>query len=192
MKGAVTPGLAMRALICFVIFVAVLGVGLSREIGKAFTRPSESTALAAPGSASSTRTASARPAPAPAASSSSRTVTLESDSRGHFAVDARIDGRRIDVVVDTGASLVVINESSAAKLGIFPKPADYTGRSQTANGISKYAPVRLSRVEINGITVRDVAAAVKSDDALKVNLLGMSFLSKVKFTHDRGRLVLEQ
>jgi aspartyl protease family protein len=94
--------------------------------------------------------------------------------------------------VDTGASLIVLRESAANSLGIFPRPSDYTGRSSTANGIAKFAPVRLNQVEVNGITVRDVEAAVMSDEALKVNLLGMSFLAKVKFTHDRGRLLLEQ
>ena len=50
----------------------------------------------------------------------------------------------------------------------------------------------LNRVEVNGITVRDVQALVMPDEALGVNLLGMSFLSRVKWTHDKGRLVLEQ
>jgi aspartyl protease family protein len=50
----------------------------------------------------------------------------------------------------------------------------------------------LNRVEVNGITVRDVMAFVMPDEGLSTNLLGMSFLSKVKWTHDKGRLVLEQ
>ena len=119
-------------------------------------------------------------------------MTLDSDGHGHFRVDARVDGRSIDFMVDTGASAVVLRESAAANLGIFPRPSEYTGRTQTANGVAKYAPVRLNRVEVNDITVRDVDAAVMPDDALKVNLLGMTFLSRVKWTHDRGRLVLEQ
>ena len=52
--------------------------------------------------------------------------------------------------------------------------------------------MQLDRVEINGITVRDVQAFVVPDEALSTNLLGMTFLSRVKWTHDRGRLVLEQ
>ncbi len=52
--------------------------------------------------------------------------------------------------------------------------------------------MRLDRVELNGISVRDVEAIVMPDEALSTNLLGMSFLSRVKWTHDRGRLVLEQ
>ena len=61
-----------------------------------------------------------------------------------------------------------------------------------ADGVAKYAPVRLNRVEVDGIMVYDVDAAVMPDSALNVNLLGMTFLSRVKFAHDRGRLVLEQ
>ena len=52
--------------------------------------------------------------------------------------------------------------------------------------------MQLDRVEVNGITVRDVEALVVPDEALSDNLLGMSFLSRVKWSHDRGRLVLEQ
>jgi aspartyl protease family protein len=47
-------------------------------------------------------------------------------------------------------------------------------------------------VEVGEITVRDVTALVVPDAALNVNLLGMSFLSRVRWTQDRGQLVLEQ
>jgi aspartyl protease family protein len=179
----------MRVILCFFIFVAVVGIGLSRELGKSFSKPSEASVVTK-AAVPERRVAAANPAAS--APASGRTVRLDSDSRGHFQVDARIDGRSIDLIVDTGASLVVINESAAARLGIFPKPSDYVGRSQTANGESKFAPVRLNRIEVNGITVYDVQAAVKPDEMLRTNLLGMSFLSRVKWSYDRGRLVLEQ
>ena len=105
---------------------------------------------------------------------------------------SRVDGRLIDFMVDTGASMIAMRESSAARLGIFPKPSDYTVKTQTANGVGRAARVTLNRVELNGINVRDVEAFVVPDEALSTNLLGMSFLSRVKWTHDRGRLVLEQ
>ena len=174
----------MRAIICFFVFVTVICAGLSREISKAFTKPGESGAVA--------MAVASRSEPRQQVSSSSRTVRLEGDGHGQFRVDARVDGRNIPFLVDTGAFAVAIRESDAARLGIFPRASEYTGRTQTANGVGKYAPVRLNRVEVNGITVRDVDAAVLTDDALKTNLLGMSFLSRVKFSHDRGRLVLEQ
>jgi aspartyl protease family protein len=175
----------MRAIVCVFIFIAVVGAGLSRELSKTFNKPGERGVVAM-------ATASRTSPPAQQVSAGYRTVKLDGDRNGHFHVDARVDGRNISFVVDTGASKVVIRESSAAQLGIFPRPSEYTGQSSTANGIAKYAPVRLNRVEIDGLMVYDVAAAVMPDSALNVNLLGMTFLSKVKFSHDHGRLVLEQ
>ena len=134
----------------------------------------------------------ARPAPAPAVSAGYRTVTLNGDRRGHFQTDARVDGRSIDFLVDTGASSIALRETDAAKIGIHPSARDYNVKMQTANGIGHAARVQLNRVELGGITVRDVEALVVPDESLSTNLLGMTFLSRVKWTHDRGRLVLEQ
>lgn len=175
----------MRGILCLFIFIAVVGVGLTRHFdnaNKAGQQPGVNAMAMA-----------TRPEPAPTASSNYyRTVTLNGDRRGHFQAEVRVDGRTIEFLVDTGASLVAMNEKSAAKLGIFPSARDYTYRTQTANGVGKAARVRLNRVELDGITVSDVEAFVMPDEALSTNLLGMSFLSRVKWTHDRGRLVLEQ
>ncbi len=173
----------MRVILCFFIFIAIVGVGLSRHFDNA-NKPGQ------PGM--NAMAMATKPAPAPPASSNYRTVTLNSDRHGHFQTDVRVDGRTIEFMVDTGASFVALNEKSAAKLGIHPSARDYTYRTQTANGVGKAARVRLDRVELNGITVRDVDAFVMPDEALSTNLLGMSFLSRIKWTHDRGRLTLEQ
>ena len=125
--------------------------------------------------------------------SAGRTVTVRGDRLGHFQVEGSVDGRRLDFMVDTGASLVALRERDANKLGIFPSPRDYTGRTSTANGVIAVAPVRLSSLEINGIRIYDVGAVVIPDKALNVNLLGMSFLSRVRrFEMANGRLVMEQ
>ena len=63
----------------------------------------------------------------------------------------------------------------------------------TANGIAKVAPVVLSRVRVGSITVRNVQAAVAEEGALDVNLLGMSFLGRLKSFNMRGNeLILIQ
>jgi aspartyl protease family protein len=122
-----------------------------------------------------------------------RTVTVQSDRQGHFQVEGSVDGRRIDFMVDTGATVVALRERDAGKLGIFPSPRDYTGLTSTANGTVRVAPVRLSSLEVNGIRVYDVNAVIIPDQALSVNLLGMSFLSRVRrFEMANGRLVMEQ
>jgi aspartyl protease family protein len=125
-------------------------------------------------------------------SPSVRSVTLRGDRDGQFRVEARVDARRLEFIVDTGAGAVALRASSAAQLGIHPMERDYTIKTQTANGVGRAAPVRLNMIEIENIVVRDVPAIVVPDASLKENLLGMTFLSRVRWTHDRGRLVLEQ
>jgi aspartyl protease family protein len=130
--------------------------------------------------------------PIPEPMNNSRSVTLSRGNGGHFWTDARVDGRRLEFVVDTGASQIALRASDAAMLGIHPTPRDYSIKVGTANGVTRAAPVQLRMVEIGNIVVRDVPALIHADGSLGVNLLGMSFLSRVRFTHDRGKLVLEQ
>ena len=205
----------MRSIIWIVSLTVALGVLVARYADKVINAPAGNSLHS---DAATTRSSSvaavtvpsptpqpvpqARPdPPAPAKpqlpqvitlGSSMRSVTLRSDNRGQFRVEARVDARRLDFIVDTGASSIALRESDAAKLGIHPMDRDYTVKTQTANGVGRGAPVRLNMIEIENITVRDVMAIVVPDDALKENLLGMSFLSRVRWMHDRGKLVLEQ
>jgi aspartyl protease family protein len=127
------------------------------------------------------------------AQAGSRSLSIPRDPRGHFLTDGRIDGQRIDFMVDTGASVIALNEKSAARFGLRPTPADYKMTVSTANGTIKAAPTRLAMVEIGGLIVRDVDAMVLPDEALSENLLGLSFLSKLKrFEYANGKMVLEQ
>ena len=130
------------------------------------------------------------PEPAPA---DSRSVIVPRDGRGHFQLDARIDGRRLTFMVDTGASVIALTADDAATLGIHPSASEFTALVSTANGTVRAAPIELDRVEIEDITVRNVAAMVLPDGALRDNLLGMSFLSRLhRWEFADGKLVLEQ
>jgi aspartyl protease family protein len=125
--------------------------------------------------------------------SSGRSLILDADRQGHFKVDARIEGRHIDFMVDSGASLVIMRESDAAQVGIRAMRSEYTAIVSTANGKIKAAPAKLDRIEIGGITVYDVPALVLPDEALGQNLLGVAFLSRLKrYEYANGRMVLEQ
>ena len=174
----------MRQILLAFVFMAAAALGIARYVDQSAKSSTEKSSAA--------NAMTVKAAPAPAAPPSYRTVTLQSDGSGQFRVEARVDGRPVNFLVDTGASAIVLNEKSAAWLGIHPAARDYTVRTQTANGVGKAARARLNQIEVNGITVRDVDALVVSDESLSTNLLGMSFLSRVKWTHDRGRLVLEQ
>jgi len=129
--------------------------------------------------------------PVRSATNSNRSVVIASD-QGHYFTEALVDGRSVAFMVDTGATQIALRESDAARLGYRPRTSDYTVRVNTANGEGRAARVELTRVEVGDITVRDVTALVVPDNALNVNLLGMSFLSRVRWTQDHGELVLEQ
>jgi len=122
----------------------------------------------------------------------SRSVTIARSRDGHFHTEAVVDGRRISFLIDTGASLIALRERDAARLGIHPAWRDYSARVSTANGTVRAARVELNRVEVGGMVVRDVKALVLPDEALGQNLLGMSFLSRLRWQQRDGKLVLEQ
>ncbi|MEI9804679.1 MAG: TIGR02281 family clan AA aspartic protease [Pseudolabrys sp.] len=172
----------MRSILIFAAMVLVVGAAMARFADKAVEVHA------------STPNATAQAAYAPRESASSgRTLVLDSGRDGHFKVDARIEGRHIDFMVDTGATLVIIRESDAAQIGIRPMRSDYTRTISTANGTIKAAPAKLDRIEVGGITVYDVPALVLPDEALWRNLLGMTFLSRLKrYEVANGRMVLEQ
>ena len=146
-----------------------------------------------------------RPAPAPAepqarllapvsaAETHSRSVVIARNAHGHFDVDGRVNGRRVEFVVDTGASVVALTARDAVRLGIHPSRNAFIAEVKTANGTIRAAPTRLDVVQIGNLELRDVAALVLPDDALSDNLLGLSFLSRLhRFEYSDGKLVLEQ
>lgn len=126
-------------------------------------------------------------------SSDPDSVEVPRDDGGHFRVEGRIDGRALDFLVDTGATVIALTADDAAQLGIHPAASDYTILMRTANGVIRAAPTTLGMVEIGDIMVHDVSAVVMPEGALSENLLGMSFLSRLHhFDYSDGKMVLEQ
>src|SRR5262249_57954835 len=60
-------------------------------------------------------------------------LVIEPDRSGHFRIEGAVDGRRLDFVIDTGASLVTLTESDAARLGFHPPPPDHGAPLRTPN-----------------------------------------------------------
>ena len=106
-------------------------------------------------------------------------VTLSADARGHFLATFRLNGKPVEGMIDTGASSIAINETTAKRLGFSSNSLDYRYAISTANGSTKGALVRLDRVEIGSIRVSGVDAMVLKDDALSGTLIGMSFLKRL-------------
>ncbi|MDH7802496.1 MULTISPECIES: TIGR02281 family clan AA aspartic protease [unclassified Rhizobium] len=119
-------------------------------------------------------------------------VNLKADARGHFNAAFRVNGKSFDGLVDTGASMVAINETIARRLGFGVNSLDFKYPISTANGQAMAAYVKLDRVEIGTIRVQNVDAMVLKDNALSNMLIGMSFLkqlSSFKVSSGEMRLV---
>lgn len=124
---------------------------------------------------------------------SGRSVLLKGDSRGHFEVEALVNGRRLPVMVDTGATAVALRHEDAGKLGVRPLPNDYTVTISTANGNAKAARVVLDEIRIGQVRVRHVEALVTPPKVLATNLLGMTFLKRLARVEMKdGQLVLTE
>lgn len=124
---------------------------------------------------------------------SGRKIVINADTRGHFLADFKANGRPIEAMIDTGATLVALNTSTARKAGIRLSPADFTHEVETANGRVKVALVTLDRLEIGRIALDHVEAVVIEDRALATNLVGMSFLKRIgRYQVENDRLLLVQ
>ena len=127
-----------------------------------------------------------------AASVSGRTVALQAGPHGHYLANAEINGQRVEVMVDTGASQVALTFDDASRAGIHVRDRDFTQLVRTANGIGRVAPVTLDRVSIGDITVRNVPASVSERGMLATTLLGMSFLKRLGRVDMRGETLILQ
>ena len=118
-------------------------------------------------------------------------VTLSADARGHFLARGTVNGRPVQFLVDTGATLTTLSRDEAKRIGLDYKDGTPT-RSMTANGVVQGWRVSLDTVRIGNATVRDVDAMVIDSDALGVGLLGMSFLDHFDLVRQGSTLVLRR
>lgn len=132
-------------------------------------------------------------APRPAAEEKTGVVTLRADDDGHFRVDATIGGRPVPMLVDTGATLVALNYEQAEALGLISGGDRFDLRVSTANGSVGARRVVLRDVRVGSVQVPDVPAIVLSEGAMDGNLLGMSFLGRLRrIETTREKLTMER
>jgi aspartyl protease family protein len=122
-----------------------------------------------------------------------RMVEIKAGAHGHYFANAEVNGRPVDVLVDSGASIVALTYDDARRAGVFVRGSDYTQRVSTANGFARVAPVVLDRISVGAVTVRNVPAAVTEPGSLATSLLGMSFLARLQRVDMRaGTLLLQE
>lgn len=115
-----------------------------------------------------------------------RNAEIVRGRRGDFAVAAHINGAKVPMVIDTGATSVVLTQEAARAAGLPIEVLDYSVNVDTANGRTRAAPVTLSRLAVGNLTEHDVPALVVRHGQLRNNLLGMSFLNRLESWEVRG------
>ena len=99
-------------------------------------------------------------------------------SDGHFYADVRINGAASRMLIDTGASSVVLTRQDAQRAGIQARPGEFTATAETAGGTIALKPVTIDRIALGPVDSRNVPAMVAETD-LPISLLGQSFLERV-------------
>ena len=123
------------------------------------------------------------------ARSGRQSVTLAADPRGHFFADATVNEQPVRLVVDTGASVVVLSAADATRMGIDWRQ----GRAapmQTANGATVGYLVKLQSIRVGGIELQNIDGVVVEQGLGTYGLLGMSFLNRLEMRREGEKMEL--
>ena len=119
-----------------------------------------------------------------------RTVEVARSGTGEFQIATQVNGARVAMVLDTGASSVMLTHDAAIAAGLPVEMIKYTVNIETANGRTHAAAASIDRIAIGGIVERAVPALIAQPGTLKTSLLGMSFLSRLQGWEVRGDKVV--
>jgi aspartyl protease family protein len=108
-----------------------------------------------------------------------RSVRIRKRPDGHFMVHTEANGVLMQMLVDTGASTVVLRPEDGRLLGFEVDQLRYVVPVQTANGTTYAASIRLKTLSVGKIKMNNVEALVAKRGTLRENLLGMSFLNRL-------------
>jgi len=120
---------------------------------------------------------------------SRQSATLAADPRGHFFADAMVNDRSLRLMVDTGASVIVLSAADAARAGI-DWHKSRSANVQTVNGPTTGYFVRLEKVRVGGIELRNIEGIIVEQGLGQFGLLGMSFLNRVEMRRDGEKMEL--
>jgi len=128
--------------------------------------------------------------PAEGEAGDQRRIVLHAGSNGHFRTPGQINGRTVNFIVDTGASVVSLSVTDADAIGL-PYKSGQTVQVSTANGITVGWRILLSSVRLGSVDVYNVEALV-TPAPMPYVLLGNSYLTRFQMTHTNDQMVLER
>ena len=115
---------------------------------------------------------------------------LGQDASGGYSVIGEVDGQKVNFMVDTGASDIVLSPADAKRLGVDEAKLDFARQFETANGIGQGAAYTVSSLVVGPITFHKVEVSINRAP-MSSSLLGMAFLKRLKsFEVKDGRLYL--
>jgi aspartyl protease family protein len=120
------------------------------------------------------------------AATAGRMVEIARGRVGEFNVMTQVNGGTIPMVLDTGASAVVLTQEAAKAAGLPLEVLNYNVTVDTANGRTRAASVTLDRIGVGGLIERSVPALIAQPGQLRTSLLGMSFLNRLESWEVRG------
>jgi len=109
-----------------------------------------------------------------------RSVEIARSDGGEFSLKAKINGVSAPMVIDTGATSVVLTYETAKAAGLPLELLDYSVDVETAGGRVRAARLTLDRLSVGKLVERSVPALVVPRGQMKSNLLGMSFLNRLE------------
>jgi aspartyl protease family protein len=115
-------------------------------------------------------------------------IIIAASSGGHFLSQGQINGRSVQLVVDTGATSVSISVDDAQRIGLNYRSGQEV-RLATANGMTQGWRIKLNSMRVGDVEVYNVDAVV-TPGAMPFVLLGNSFLTRFQMTRDNDQLVL--
>ena len=105
------------------------------------------------------------------------TVSFNRARDGHFYAELDVNGQKIEFVIDTGATDIVLSEQDAVTLGYPISELIYSGRASTANGAVPIARIKLDSVVLGRFVDQNIPATVNGGE-LATSLLGMRYLGR--------------
>jgi len=122
----------------------------------------------------------------------SKLLLIPRDNSGMFRKAGFINGVQVKFLIDTGASQVAMNETTARLVGLQYRLKGYKTQVSTASGSSSAWVIKLNKVQLGGFVINQVEALVIQGDGPSEVLLGMSFLRKFSIHHDGQMLKISR